>query len=107
MLHRSKLANANQNEKDKGNMDQRLYTIAGTSIYQGQLTWRFANGSLTQREATLKRHGHDDIKLIELPREMTAEQAMKYLGRKGVKAVVPKRGRKPALVVAGEQRKVG
>lgn len=74
----------------------KLYTIAGTSVLDGKLTWRFANGSLLQRETTLKRRGHDKVKLMELPRPMTVDKAIAYLKRRGIKAEIPRRGRRPA-----------
>ena len=80
-------------------MDEKTFTIAGTSQVDGRNTYRFANGSLTRRMATLKRHGHTKVNLLELPREMDVEGAVAYLRRKGIKAEMPPRGRRPAEVV--------
>jgi hypothetical protein len=74
----------------------KMYTIAGTSLLDGKLTWRFANGSLSQRETTLKRRGHGAVVLMELPRPMTVDKAIAYLKRRGMQAEIPRRGRRPA-----------
>lgn len=81
-------------------MTERTYEIAGTSVLNGDLTYRFANGSLPRREATLTRAGHEDVKLFELPRAMTQDEAITWLKRsKRIKnASLPVRGRRPVEV---------
>jgi len=36
---------------------EKTYTIAGTSLFQGENTYRFANGAAKSRTATLVRGG--------------------------------------------------
>lgn len=87
--------------------DTKLFTIAGTSTFRGKSTFRFATGNIHTRELVLKRNGHIDIKLQELPRPMTKDDAMAYLqSEEGVQAVMPKTGRgsgvKPEEIAAQE-----
>lgn len=77
--------------------DKRLFTIAGTSTFRGVNTFRFATGSAHSRSLILKRNGHIEIKLVDLPQAMTKADAMLYLKSKGVEAVVPKTGRGSGL----------
>jgi len=59
-------------------MDKKLYTVAGTSILEGQgLKARFATDMLRQK--VLEGCGHTDIKLVELPNPMLKEDALKHL----------------------------
>jgi len=72
----------------------KTFTIAGTSLYRGTTTWRFANGSIKARRIILERNDHLNIQLQELPRPMTKAEAMAFLQHTdGVAAVVPKTGR--------------
>jgi hypothetical protein len=77
----------------------KLFTIAGTSTLNGANTFRFATGKLNVRTAKLKRHGHMDVSLQELPEPMTKEAAVAFLTAQGVSdAVVPAaRGKSKAL----------
>lgn len=87
--------------------EERTYEIAGTSVKDGELTYRFANGSLARRKATLERGGHEDVVLFELPRAMTQQEAITWLKRsKRVKnAELPVRGRRPAEAANTSRRK--
>jgi len=74
--------------------DTKLFSIAGTSTFRGENTFRFANGNIRNRELVLKRNGHIDIALQELPYPMTKADASAWLkSEEGIKAVMPKTGR--------------
>lgn len=53
------------------------FAVAGTSTHQGETKLRFANDIL--RTKILKKNGHTDINLVELPNEMTKAEAIQYL----------------------------
>jgi hypothetical protein len=57
---------------------EKLFTVAGTSNLNGVVKFRFAN-DLKSRVKVLQRNGHTDIDLMELPTEMTKEQAIAFL----------------------------
>ena len=59
-------------------MTTKTYTVAGTSYYKGQTKVRFAN-DLSSRVQTLHKNGHEDIRLITLPRAMTKTEACRFL----------------------------
>lgn len=56
----------------------KLYTVAGTSIKGGKTKIRFSR-DLAVRTKTLIATGDTDINLIELPKEMTKLDAVRYL----------------------------
>lgn len=68
----------------------KVFTIAGTSNYNGEVTFRFATGKVGVRRSVLKCNGHTDIVLAELPNAMTKVEAVEYLNFLGVSAVLPK-----------------
>ena len=70
-------------------MNNKLFTIAGTSTLNGVNTFRFATGKLNVRVSKLTRHGHTDVALQELPDAMTKIDAVAFLTAQGVNAVVP------------------
>ena len=74
----------------------RTFTVAGTSIKDGTLTYRFASGTAKARAAVLTRDNHTEINLIDLPNAMTKDEAIAHLNGLGITAVLPKTGRKPA-----------
>ena len=53
------------------------FAVAGTSTHEGETKLRFANDML--RTKILKKNGHTDINLVELPSEMTKAEAIQYL----------------------------
>jgi hypothetical protein len=57
---------------------EKLFTVAGTSNLNGVVKFRFAN-DLKSRVKVLQRNGHTDVNLVELPTEMTKEQAIQFL----------------------------
>lgn len=72
----------------------KTYTIAGISTLDGVKTFRFGNGPIARREAMLRFHNHENIKLAELPRAMSRDAAMAWVlenvrGAKG--AILPTR----------------
>lgn len=75
----------------------RTYTVAGTSSFKGQVTYRFASGKAKAREAVLVRNEHTDVNMIDLPSEMTKDQAIAHLNGIGITAVLPKTGRTPKI----------
>lgn len=77
--------------------DSRTFTIAGTSTFRGENTYRFANGSARKRTIVLKRYNHLDIRLIDLPHPMTKDQAISFLQGEGFAGKMPKTGRGSGL----------
>ena len=57
----------------------KMYTVAGTSIRQGVLKYRFANCTVAQRTYVLQCDNHADIKLFALPHAMSTAQAITWL----------------------------
>lgn len=88
--------------------DEKKWTIAGLSTLDGTRTFRFATGKVKTRAAKLKRHGHLDIELFELPNPMTKEEAKQWLlsQGKGSDAVIPtNRKAKPVELTEEEKAK--
>ena len=87
-------------------MSEKTYTIAGSTIFEGRKTFRFANGKLNVRRNMLSHKGHRAIRLVQLPKEMNKVQAIAFLQTQGVKAVLPTRSankkRKSPIVTAAE-----
>jgi hypothetical protein len=87
-------------------MTDKMYTIAGTSIFNNKRTFRFANGKLNLRRNMLKHTGHRAIKLLELPEPMDKVHAIAYLQKQGITATLPTRSKsnkKSQLVIAAEK----
>ena len=59
-------------------MTDKTYTVAGTSTYKLETKVRFAN-DLPSRVRTLHKNGHEDIRMITLPRAMTKTEACREL----------------------------
>jgi hypothetical protein len=59
--------------------DKKLFTIAGTSIHNGEMSVRVATGKISVREGVLRRNEHTEIKLFELPNPMTRAAAAAYI----------------------------
>jgi hypothetical protein len=55
----------------------KLFSVAGVSTLNGFVKYRVANS--LKREAILRKSGHTDIKLIELPNPMTKEDAFAFI----------------------------
>lgn len=70
-------------------MSEKTFTVAGTSVKNNVLTWRFANGSAEARTMVLVKDGHKDVKLQGLPKPMTKKEAIEYLTEHGINAVDP------------------
>lgn len=62
-------------------MSNKVFTVAGTSNLNGVVKYRFANS--LSREAVLRKCGHSDIKLVELPRAMNKDEAVAFLATQG------------------------
>ena len=84
-------------------MADKMYTIAGVSTLNDVVTFRFATGKAKVRAGVLKRNGHTDIDLRDLPNEMTKADAQSFLEAQGITAVVPVSGRKAAVVQTPEE----
>ena len=84
----------------------KTFTLAGTSTDDaGITTYRFANGKAKVREGVLRRAGHTNIDLRDLPSSMGKEQAIAWLNAQGVVAVLPKTGRTAGAKADPEQVK--
>ena len=84
----------------------KLFTIAGTSTLNGANTYRFATGKANVRAAKLKRHGHTDVDLVQLPNEMTKTDAIAYLVTLGRDAVLPTNRKDKPIELTPEQKDV-
>lgn len=80
----------------------RTFTVAGTSSFKGQVTYRFASGKAKTRAAVLERNEHTDVNMIDLPMAMTKEDAIAHLNGLGITAVLPKTGRTPKAKTTDE-----
>jgi hypothetical protein len=58
-------------------MTEKTFSFAGVSNLNGQIKVRFANDIL--RTKILRKTGHTDIELVELPREMTKAEIAQHL----------------------------
>lgn len=58
---------------------EKTFTVAGTSVYKGVMTFRFANGEPKNRMWVLKHNEHTDINLIALEKAMTKADAAAFL----------------------------
>lgn len=61
---------------------EKTFTIAGVSTQHGKTKQRFANGTIANRTAILRRAGCTDIKFWELPEPMSKEDARAWLEEK-------------------------
>jgi len=82
----------------------KLFTIAGTSTLDGVNTYRFATGKINVRTAKLKRHGHTDVDLIELPTPMNKADAIAHLVTQGRSAVLPTNRKDKPVELTDEQK---
>lgn len=57
--------------------EEKTYTVAGTSFYRGKYQLRVANDK--NRSRVLEKNGHEEVKMVDLPRPMTREEAKAYL----------------------------
>ena len=85
----------------------KLFTVAGTSNLEGLVKFRVANGSAAARAKVLERSGHKDIKLVDLAKPMTKEDAIAFVQSQGFVAAVEKPTvAKPAKVAKAPKLKV-
>lgn len=61
---------------------EKTFTIAGVSTQHGKTKQRFANGTVKNRAKILERAGCTDIKLFELPKAMSKDEARAWLEQK-------------------------
>ena len=62
---------------------EKLFTVAGTSALEGVVKFRVANGSAAARTKVLVRSGHTDIKLVDLAKPMSKEDAIAFVKSQG------------------------
>lgn len=74
----------------------RTYTVAGTSVVDGECTFRLCNIKPKYRAHVLRTRGHTEINLFELPAPMTQDEAIEFMQARGMSAIVPRRGRNAA-----------
>jgi len=79
---------------------EHTYSVAGTSLFEGAVTYRFAN--TMKRAKVLARNGHTNVVLIELPRAMVLKDAVAFMRSKGMLAQLPYGQRKVQNGRAGE-----
>lgn len=85
-------------------MAEKTFTIAGTSNANGEVTLRVATGRVSVREGVLRRAGHTDINLRELPNPMTRAEAAAWLAAQGISAVLPVKGGGKVLALTAAQK---
>ena len=59
-------------------MTDKLYSVVGTSKFNGQMKVRWSTDLVT-RFKMLHKGGHTDIELFDLPQELTKQQATEWL----------------------------
>jgi len=62
---------------------EKLFSVAGTSALEGVVKFRVANGSAAARTKVLTRSGHTDIKLVDLVKPMSKEDAIAFIKSQG------------------------
>ena len=62
---------------------EKLFSVAGTSALEGVVKFRVANGSAAARAKVLVRSGHTDIKLVDLVKPMSKEDAIAFVKSQG------------------------
>ena len=62
---------------------EKTWTVVGTSVRNGELKLRLANGSAAARAKVLVGAGHTDVKLHDLPHAMTQAAAETWLAEHG------------------------
>lgn len=82
---------------EKNNAGERTYTVGGTSTVQTDQgpvsTLRVSNDTVEKRTKLLEYYKHTKIKLTDLPKPMTREDAYSWLLSQGYKGVVPTRAK--------------
>ena len=58
-------------------MNDKTFTVAGTSLYKEEYKVRFAN--CLSRAKVLVKNAHEDVRLVELPNEMTKFEAVMFI----------------------------
>ena len=84
----------------------KTFTLAVTSTVAGVCTYRVTNGKASSRVGILRRAGHTDINLTELPEPMSRADAVAFLRSQGVDAVVPVKQLVAKTVVQAEAARV-
>ena len=75
----------------------KTFTVAGTATLNGKTKYKVANGTAAARSLALSRAGFSAIQLQDLPRAMTKDEAIAFIGGKSqVGALTINKG--PALV---------
>ena len=83
---------------------EKLFTVAGTSSLEGVVKFRVANGSAAARTKVLERSGHTDIKLVDLAKPMSKEDAIAFVKSQG-SAFSAETATKPAKVAKAPKQK--
>ena len=78
---------------EKNNAGERTYVTGGTSVVDGVSTFRVSNDTVAKRTKLLEYYEHTKIKLTDLPKPMTREDAVAWLMTQGYKGVVPTRAK--------------
>jgi len=73
-------------QNTKGVKMEKLFSVAGTSNLEGVVKFRVANGSAAARTKVLERSGHTDIKLVDLAKPMSKEDAIAFVQSNGFNA---------------------
>jgi hypothetical protein len=64
-------------------MQDKTFTVVGTSVKAGVKKLRLANGTAAARAKVLEKDNHTEIQLFDLPSAMTQDAATKWLEARG------------------------
>ena len=84
---------------------EKLFTVAGTSSLEGVVKFRVANGSAAARTKVLERSGHIEIKLVDLAKPMSKEDAIAFVKSQGSAFSAETAATKPAKVAKAPKQK--
>jgi hypothetical protein len=99
------IGNGEWSPKTESKMEK-LFTVAGTSSLEGVVKFRVANGSAAARTKVLERSGHIEIKLVDLAKPMSKEDAIAFVQSNGFVASVAEKPAKVAKAKPAKSAKV-
>ena len=79
----------------------KTFNVAGFSSKDGKVSFRVANGSAAARTKVLAKDGHENIDLIDLPREMSKDEAAAFVAQAMGKTVPTATAKPKVEKVAG------
>jgi hypothetical protein len=77
---------------------EKLFTVAGTAVFDGVESFRVATGTVARRTYKLRYHGAEQVHLQTLPEPMTRVQAIAWLQAQQAAQVDPVAAKKADFV---------